>query len=171
MDRKITILLSDYNPDWTKMYITEKQLISTGFPIKDFLIEHIGSTSVPDLKAKPVIDILIGVSSLPVDIIPIASYFKNLGYEYIEKYNLIMPDRRFFQKDINGKRAYHIHMVTIDSDFWDRHLFFRNQLRENSAIRQQYEKLKTDLSKQQWDSSNDYADAKSDFIKSIEQRR
>lgn len=167
----MTIELSDYNPSWPKIFTIERELISTDFPIKEFTIEHIGSTAVPHLKAKPVIDILIGVSALPTDITPTANHLKILGYEYVEKYNLVMPDRRFFQKDTDGKRTHHIHMVAIHSDFWDRHLFFRNQLRDNSAIRQQYQQLKMDLVTRQWNSGNDYADAKSAFIKSIEQRR
>ncbi len=167
----MTIELSDYNSSWPKIFNIERQLISTDFPIKEFTIEHIGSTAVPNLKAKPIIDILVGVSALPADITPTANHLKTFGYEYIEKYNLVMPDRRFFQKDTDGKRTYHIHTVAIRSEFWDRHLFFRNQLRANSTIRQQYQQLKMDLAKRQWNTGDDYADAKSDFIKSIEQRR
>lgn len=62
-------------------------------------------------------------------------------------------------------------MVSFHSDFWDRHLFFRNQLRDNSVIRQQYQKLKIELAQREWNSRNDYSDAKNDFIKSIDQLR
>jgi GrpB-like predicted nucleotidyltransferase (UPF0157 family) len=62
-------------------------------------------------------------------------------------------------------------MVSFHSDFWDRLLFFRDQLRNNPAIRKQYQKLKVELSKRPWSSVNDYANAKTDFIKSIEKRR
>ncbi|MFL5763142.1 MAG: GrpB family protein [Bacteroidia bacterium] len=168
----MTIELSPYNPDWPYMFTAEKELISANFPEKDFSIEHIGSTAVSGLKAKPVIDILIGLSpSLPADITPIANHLRVLGYKYIEKYNLMIPERRYFTKEVNGKPTHHIHIVAMHSDFWNRHLFFRDQLRENPAIREQYERLKTDLAKQQWNSGNDYADAKSDFIRSIEKRR
>jgi GrpB-like predicted nucleotidyltransferase (UPF0157 family) len=61
----MTVQLSDYNFDWLKMFEEEKQFIATGFPVKDFLREHVGSTAVKDLKAKPVIDIMVGVPSLP----------------------------------------------------------------------------------------------------------
>jgi GrpB-like predicted nucleotidyltransferase (UPF0157 family) len=96
---------------------------------------------------------------------------QTLGYQYIEEYNLIIPERRFFQKDKNGIRTHQIHMVSFHSDFWDRLLFFRDQLRNNPAIRKQYQKLKIELSKRPWNSVNDYANAKTDFIKSIEKRR
>ncbi len=165
------IELYDYNPDWAKLFDSERQLISTDFPVKDFSIEHVGSTAVPNLKAKAIIDIMLGVPTLPKDISPSVNYLKSLDYQYIDKYNLIIPERRYFIKNTNGIRTHHLHMVSFHSDFWDKHLFFRNQLRDNSVIRQQYQKLKTDLGEQEWNSSNDYADAKSDFIKSIDQLR
>src|SRR5204863_4693770 len=93
------------------------------------------------------------------------------GYQYIEEYNLIIPERRFFEKDINGIRTHQIHMVSFYSDFWDRLIFFRNQLRDNLVIKRQYQKLKVELAKKLWNSVNDYANAKTEFINSIEQRR
>ncbi|HET6992908.1 MAG TPA: GrpB family protein [Bacteroidia bacterium] len=165
------IELSEYNSEWTKSFEAEKILIKAGFPLEEILIEHIGSTSVPNLKAKPVIDLMIGVPILPIDIQPVVNYLKKMGYQYVEEYNLTIPERRFFIKDTDGKRTHHLHLVSFNSDFWERHLFFRNQLRNNLEIRQQYEKLKTELSKHEWDSTNDYAKAKNDFIKSIEKNK
>jgi len=167
----MTIDLSEYNIEWLTLFDTEKSIISLNFPIQEILIEHIGSTSVKDLKAKPIIDIMIGLTELPSDISPVVKYLRTLGYEYISEYNLTIPERRFFQKDINGKRSHHIHMVSFNSDFWDRHLFFRNQLRSNPLIREEYGKLKIELTTQQWNSVNDYANAKSNFIKSIDALR
>ncbi|MBL0288621.1 MAG: GrpB family protein [Bacteroidetes bacterium] len=94
----MTIELSEYNPEWTTMFDTEKNIISTSFPIHEVIIEHIGSTSIPDLKAKPIIDIMLGLTELPVDISPIVNYFKTLGYEYIAEYDFIIPERPFFKK-------------------------------------------------------------------------
>lgn len=165
------IELSDYNSDWPRIFDSEKLLIEAKFPIKEIIIEHIGSSAVPNLKAKPVIDLLIGISSLPEDIQSIVDYLKNLGYIYVEEYNMTIPERRFFMKDTNGKRSHHLHLVSFNSDFWDRHIFFRNQLHQNPELRKAYEKLKTDLSKVEWNSGNDYADAKSNFIKSVEKNR
>ncbi len=167
----MTIELSEYNPEWTTMFDTEKNTILTSFPINEVLIEHIGSTSIPNLKAKPIIDIILGLTELPLDILPVVKYLKTLGYEYIEEYNSIIPERRFFQKDLNGKRTHHIHLVSFNSEFWDKHLFFRNHLRDNPTIREQYQVLKADLTKRQWKSGNEYADAKGDFIKSVDSLR
>ena len=167
----MTIELSEFNAELTTMFDTEKNIISIGFPINEVIIEHIGSTSIPDIKAKPIIDIMLGMRELPSEISPIVNYLKTLGYEHIAQYDFIIPERRFFQKDLNGKRTHHIHMVSFNSEFWDKHLFFRNHLRNNPTIREQYQKLKVDLTKRQWKSGNEYADAKGDFIKSVDALR
>ena len=141
------------------------------FPIDHYLVEHVGSTSVKDLKAKPVIDIMVGVSSLPADITPVADYLRKFGYEYMERYNQLIPERRFFQKEENGVRTHQVHLTSFHSDFWKKLLFFRDQLRQNPAIRESYEKVKLELAKKSWNSVNDYASAKSEFIESIDQQR
>ncbi|MDB5226145.1 MAG: hypothetical protein JWN78_338 [Bacteroidota bacterium] len=165
----MTIKLSEYNPNWASMFFSEKQLVLKNFPVKESLIEHIGSTAIPSLIAKPIIDILLGVPSLSTEI-SVVNYLEKLNYEYIEEYNKIIPERRFFIKNINSIRTYHIHMTEINSDFWIRHLFFRNQLLENIKVREQYQELKIKLTKQEWDSGNSYANAKSDFIRSVENK-
>lgn len=163
--------ISEFDIDWSIMFNNEKELISAGLPSENFEIEHIGSTSVLDLKAKPIIDIMIGLIKLPKNISPIVSFLNSLNYQYIEKYNIIIPERRFFQKDIKEKRTFHLHMVELNTEIWDRHLFFRNQLRENTEIKKQYQNLKLELAKRDWNSQNEYAGAKSEFIKSIEKNR
>jgi len=167
----MTIELLNHNPEWPKMFEREIQLIMPAFPISDFVIEHVGSTSVKDLKAKPVIDILVGVPLLPEDITPTANHLEKFGYQYMERYNLLIPERRFFQKDKNGIRTHQVHLTSFYSDFWHKLLFFRDQLRADAAIRQSYENLKLELVKRPWESTNDYAAAKNEFIESIDQRR
>jgi len=163
--------LAAYNPQWPGLFEQEKQLILPGFPLQDVMIEHIGSTSVPGLKAKSVIDMMIGIPALPGDITAIEAHLKRSGYEYIEKYNALMPDRRFFIKEQDGKRTHHIHMTAMDSEFWKRHLFFRDQLRNKPELNEQYEALKTALAQNDWESTNAYADAKSEFIQSVDRER
>jgi len=167
----MTIELFDYNPEWPKMFEQEKELIITHFPIKDFLVEHVGSTSVENLKAKPVIDIMVGVPSLPADITPVSDYLKTFGYQYMERYNLLIPERRFFQKDKDGIRTHQIHLTSLHSNFWDRLLFFRDLLRKDAATRELYQRVKSELAKKSWNSVNDYAAAKNEFIDSIDKQR
>jgi len=161
------IELSAYNPEWTSMYNQTKELFLNSFGDKIDAIEHIGSTSVPGLGAKPIIDILLGVRKLheAESFIP---KMHELGFEYISKYEDVMPERRYFVKREHGKSTHHVHSVEVDSPFWKRHLLFRDYLRMNDDVRDAYFKLKKELSDKEWSDSNDYADAKTEFIRNIE---
>ena len=81
-----------------------------------------------------------------------------------------MPYRRFFTKELDRIRTHHIQMVGFETEFWIRHLSFRDHLRENYEDRDKYLKLKMELAKMDWVDGNQYADAKSEFIKGIEEK-
>lgn len=161
------IVIEAYNSEWKSVFEQESDLLSQTIGEPNVVIEHIGSTSVERLGAKPVIDIMIGVKDYRTINNHIAS-IENLGYKYISEYENMMPYRRFFIKDSNGKRTHHLHMVEIDTDFWNRHLKFRDQLRKDHKLRDEYYKLKLELSKKEWKDGNEYTSAKSKFIKEIE---
>ena len=160
------VLLSPYCQFWPRDFEIEKlslqQYIS--LPIK---IEHIGSTSIIGLCAKPIIDIMIGVADESQLDVPVPE-IQILGYEYISRYEDVMPYRRFFIKEKNSVRTHQIHMVAYKSTFWIRHLQFRDYLRAHSEIAEEYAALKRELAERDWDSVNDYADAKTAFIRRIE---
>ena len=177
------VKLEKYDPEWKSLFEMEKRRLIKIIGPKEIKIEHIGSTSIPDIYSKPVIDIMIGVkeeNQLDKYINEIIS----LGYTYVQKYEIYVPFRRYFFKlkdpevqlpkivgfndeDIdkgNHEDRFHIHMVKINSDFWINQLLFRNYLRKNFIAKKKYENLKKSLAKREWDSINDYDDAKSDFI-------
>lgn len=131
------------------------------------IIEHIGSTSVTGLAAKPIIDIMIGLRDFSVAdrLVP---EIVALGYIYIPKYEKEMPYRRYFKKVAGGVSTHHIHMVQAGGDFWQRHLLFRDYLMANPDVAAAYAVLKKELAKLEWDDTNDYADAKTAFVKNIE---
>jgi GrpB-like predicted nucleotidyltransferase (UPF0157 family) len=137
------------------------------FNDSSILIEHIGSTAVEGLSAKPVIDTIIGLPDFKTAGDYIKS-IKDLGYEYISRFEDVMPYRRFFTKESSGIRTHHIHMVEAGSEFWFRHLAFRDYMRANINIRNEYQTLKKKLSEKEWKDENEYNAAKSDFIKGIE---
>ena len=124
------------------------------------------AASVNNLASKPIIDILIGVGSNELDmyIKPI----KNLGYIHIKEYEIETPNRRFFFYEKSNKRIAHIHLVKKNSRWFKRHIAFRNELRSNEIIRKKYQSLKYSLSKKEWKDGNEYADAKTTFIRSVE---
>ena len=179
------VKLVKYDPEWKSLFEIEKEKLIKVISSKEIKVEHIGSTSIPDIYSKPIIDIMIGAEEeeqLNSNINSIIS----LGYTYVQKYEICMPFRRYFFKpksldiqfpkiigfndpDVNNenKDSFHIHMVEINSDFWIKHLLFRNYLRNNYKARKEYENTKKALAKMEWDSVNDYANAKSDCISKI----
>lgn len=161
------IILKPYDESWPGNFRAERNRLMQVIDQPGLQIEHIGSTAVPGLAAKPVIDILIGIHDFKESdsLIPLIS---SLGYDYISEYEAEFPDRRFFLKDENGIRTHHIHLVQTGSVFWKRHLGFRDHLRQNLDDRIAYESLKYQLARREWQHRNKYAEAKSDFIRKIE---
>jgi GrpB-like predicted nucleotidyltransferase (UPF0157 family) len=159
----------EYRPQWQEMFEEEKQFLQTVLGEVPARVEHIGSTAVAGLAAKPIIDIMVGLPdfSLADDLVP---EIETLGYEYIKKYEDEMPFRRYFAKNSDGIRTHQIHMVEIGGEFWARHLLFRDYLRQNPDMAKNYAALKKRLAEREWEDVNEYADAKTEFIKSIENK-
>lgn len=161
------IVLTPYDPDWPSLFNRESELIRQTLSPQSAVIEHIGSTSIPGLAAKPVIDILLGLPSF--DLAPTAvERMVAAGFTYLPDYEKGMPFRRLFIREEEGKRISNVHTVEVDTPFWIRHLAFRDHLRNNPEVRNAYQQLKLDLASREWDSVNDYAQAKTDFIRGIE---
>ena len=159
----------EYRPQWRKMFEEEKQLLQAVLGEVSVKVEHIGSTSVDGLAAKPVIDIMVGLTDFSLAD-SLVSRIEALGYEYIKKYEDEMPFRRYFVKNLNGIRTHQIHMVEINGEFWGRHLLFRDYLRQNPDMANKYAALKKQLAECEWGDVNEYAYAKTEFIKSIENK-
>jgi len=180
--------LEEYNHLWKNIFENEKKIIAKSLNSLEVNIEHIGSTSIENLSAKPVIDILIGVKnesnldSLPEPLIC-------AGYIYVKKYEDVLPERRYFIKVKNSSNEklpsvlisyndninrikfphlFHIHSVVLNGNLWRKYIGFRDFLRNNSEERKKYQKLKMNLAGKDWNSINDYTDAKTEFVKSIE---
>ena len=161
------IILVDYNSDWPQVLEQEHSLLLRTLGDSVAQIEHIGSTAVPGLTSKPIIDIMVGLTdfSMADSLVP---KIVNLSYTYFPEFEDVMPNRRFFKKLFDDTATHHIHMTGIDSKFWQRHLLFRNYLRGNPKMAEEYASLKKELAKQDWKDSNDFAEAKTDFTKKVE---
>ena len=160
------IIIEAYNPIWQELFEQERKSLTGIFNGVDFKIEHIGSTSIVGLGAKPVIDLMVGLSDFSIAN-HLVEDIEKLGYQYISEYEITMPYRRFFIKENDEKRTHHIHMVKLNSDFWIKHLAFRNHLRENIQTKEEYYQLKKKLASLKWKSGDDYANAKSEFINRV----
>ncbi len=166
-----SIIIAPYNPNWPNIFFHEKTLLIAALSEWDVAIEHIGSTAVPNLSAKPVIDILIGVNQLTDVNDAFIKKLQLLGYEYVPEYEKEMPERRYFRKNnAHGIRTHQIHVAQKDSEFWKKHIFFRDYLRAHPEVAQEYEKLKRNLAEQHTD-TQEYARAKTDFVQSILEKR
>ena len=153
-----------YDPDWPRRFDQERAILGAVFGGTEATIEHVGSTAVPGLGAKPVIDVMVGVSHLAETESRIA-VLENAGYEYVQKYEKQLPQRRYFRKPRLGPSAYHLHCVVKGGDFWVRHLAFRDYLRTHPESAAAYYELKRELAVRF--SKEEYTEAKGPFIERI----
>jgi GrpB-like predicted nucleotidyltransferase (UPF0157 family) len=152
-----------YDVAWPQTFRTEAGLLLALFEPGGVRIEHIGSTAVPGLGAKPIIDIMLGAPRL-VDIEQLIPSIESLGYEYVPEYEAEMPDRRYFRKDTDGRRSHHLHGVELGGVFWRDHLLFRDYLRSHSEVAEEYYQLKLGLSERFRTDGHAYTHGKDSFI-------
>jgi GrpB-like predicted nucleotidyltransferase (UPF0157 family) len=161
------VVIVPYDPEWVKAFQNEAILIHLAIGRYITVIEHIGSTSVPGLAAKPIIDILIGVKSLSDTRLFVPRLFA-LGYSYYPEYEDELPERRYLDKTPPDGPGFHLHMVEPTTVFFRRHLFFRDYLRSHPASAAEYAALKNELAQKFGSDREGYTNAKTDFIKRIE---
>ena len=163
--------LAPYNKEWPLDFNDERVLLRNLLPADSIgRIEHFGSTAVPGLSAKPIIDMLIEVPSLQVVPTRIAPILTELGYEYFWRaawYDANLPAYCWFiKRDSQGKRTHHLHFIETDSAEWDR-LLFRDYLRQHPDAAKAYEAIKREAIARFGDDRIAYAEAKSAFIDNI----
>ncbi len=163
-----SIIIHEYDKSWSELFLEEKSKIVA--LIGEFIIsiEHIGSTAIPDLASKPIIDILIGLRKLDDSIYCIPK-LKKLNYEYVQGAEQSLPNRRYFRKPPRGTgvRKYHVHMVEFESDFWNKQILFRDYLITHHEAKSAYESLKRDLAVKYKNNRPAYTDGKEAFVKLI----
>jgi GrpB-like predicted nucleotidyltransferase (UPF0157 family) len=162
----VPVVIVDYDPRWPAMYQEEKDRVLGAIGHLVVAIEHIGSTAVPGLGAKPIIDIMTAVPSL-ADAPACVEPLERIGYEYIPEYEADFPERRYFRKRPVRVDTHHLHMVEQDSGFWERHILFRDDLRVHPETAHEYERLKRELAAQFGSDRDGYTDAKTSFIESV----
>lgn len=161
------IVLVDYDPRWPEMFSQEAETLRRILPPSLLLrVEHFGSTSVPGLAAKPIIDILVSVSSLEDARRDAVPALEELGYSYWAA----NPDitHMFLVKGLppNGPRTHHIHMVTKDHPLWER-LLFSEYLRRHPDEAGHYAALKQTLMTQFPDDREAYTQGKTEFVAEV----
>ena len=154
-----TVRMCVYSPHWPTLYSEERErLLKTlgSYPVQ---FAHIGSTSVPGLAAKPIIDILLGVS-VPEQKLAITAHLKNLGYDSHGEKGV--PGRLFFT--LGDPCCFHLHLVDLEGDIWHDHRLFRDSLIADPKLAATYEKLKKRLAVQFPSDRESYTRGKANFI-------
>ena len=157
------IKIHPYDSNWPTLFQTEKARLQKVFVHDMIEIEHIGSTSVPGLAAKPIVDLMAGVRTMEIAeslLAPLRQY----GYVTPPECNAELVDRRWLMRHAGGHRTHHLHLVVLRSKGWDRTMRFRDALRADPKAAQQYSELKYRLAAEAGTNRNQYVQAKSDFI-------
>lgn len=162
---KEKIEIVEYAPSWSEKFLSEKSNLEkflVGFP--GLVIEHFGSTSVPGLAAKPVIDIMIGLESRTFW--PRAKSVLMKQYYYFRHED---EEEMFFVKvpPHNPKRTHHLHIHELQSGRWKRELAFRDYLRCHHEEAKRYEVLKREMAEKYSDDRKAYTDSKAGYIQEV----
>jgi GrpB-like predicted nucleotidyltransferase (UPF0157 family) len=158
--REITI--ADYDPEWPAKFERHAGIIAGALGATAVSIEHIGSTSVPGLAAKPIIDILAVVPDSADE----SSYLPQLqaaGY-VLRVREPEWNEHRMFR---TPERDVHVHVYSVGCPEIQRNLAFRDRLRRNPGDLRRYERTKRELAARSWPDMNDYANAKTEVVESI----
>ena len=156
--------LVDHDPTWTERFEQERDRLVPVFDGSLVAVEHIGSTSVPGLCAKPIVDIAVGLLKLELTDNQIAA-MEELGYEYLGEFGL--PGRLYFRK--GDPRTHHVHVVEHGGMHWERQLVFRDALRTDPEERRRYDAFKRRLAAE-GHSREAYTELKTPFIRAVEAR-
>jgi GrpB-like predicted nucleotidyltransferase (UPF0157 family) len=160
--RKVEVC--SYNEKWSVKFAEEAEKLNLIFGKEMVNIYHIGSTSVPGLKAKPIIDLMPVVKNIDI-VYQYNEEMKKIGYE--PKGENGIPGRRYFQKG-GDNRTHHVHMYQLGSDEIKRHLAFRDYLRKHQDVKKTYGDLKEELAKQFPYDIESYINGKDRFVRELE---
>lgn len=150
-----------YDPEWRSWFTDEAERLRRTVP--GLVLHHVGSTAVPGLAAKPIIDLMARVDDLDAPVTAIIA----AGYQYPEAYNAVLRGRRWFCRPSAAVRTHHLHLV-VDRAELDRHLRFRDALRQCPNLADEYANLKRHLVRRHANDREGYSAAKSAFIERVE---
>ncbi len=162
------IIIEKYNPKWPKFFEKERVVIEEALSDLVISIEHIGSTAVPGMGAKPIIDIMIGVESFD-EIKKCIPLLVSIGYTFDTNRVEDFPERKSLDKQFDGIKI-HLYIIDINSDYWGRHILFRDFLRSYPDAAKEYNDLKQGLAQLFRNDRKAYTNGKSKFIKKIEKK-
>lgn len=156
------VVLVEHDPDWVWIYCEEELRIKDALRGLALDVQHCGSTAVPGIRAKPILDVVVGVERLALGLECIRP-LQALGYEYLGEE--IVPDEHFFGK--GAPRTHHLHLVDRRGSRWHDMVLFRDRLLVDRDIARRYEAIKVALAHRFPNDRASYTKAKATFIASI----
>ena len=154
--------IAAYDLSWPEIFTGEAWAIRQALGDVFLGVEHVGSTSIPGLAAKPIVDIVVSVTSLAAAI----SALEMLGYDCRGENGI--PGRLFFRKGlIEFKRTHHLHLIEAGHEQWASMLAFRDYLRSHPSDARRYEELKRALAEKFRDNRSAYTNGKADFVQTM----
>lgn len=159
-----TVRIEAYDTAWPEQFKAEAERLREHFAPTglELVLEHMGSTAVPGLASKPILDILAGYPQ-GAELSAYIDAFK--AADYVHRGEQEIPGREFFRR--GNPRAYHVHLTAIGSNFWRDHLLFRDRLRGDQALRDAYATLKRDLAARFPLDREAYIEAKTPFVNAV----
>lgn len=164
MEKRVVLL--DHQPEWAQQAAAVVAELQALPGLAAWPIEHIGSTAVPGLCAKPVLDLLLGLPDLDAAANQLIAALPPAGWQYRPEHEATLPERRYFTRAATPDcPRLHLHAVQQGGSFWQRHLAFRNALRQRPEWAAQYGALKQQLAQVHARDAAAYTEAKGPFIR------
>ncbi|EEM13300.1 MULTISPECIES: GrpB family protein [Bacillus] len=169
--KKDEVKVVPYTADWSTEFLKVQKEIYQCTGISENRIEHIGSTAIKDMLAKPILDILVAVDDLGTLNSSIINGLKSIGFLRlrVEKPNEIVFAK--FTDNTYEERTHYIHLVEFEKELWKNLIFFRDYLNANENAHKEYINIKLDYLKRHSTGINEYTNHKESFVKSIFEKR
>jgi GrpB-like predicted nucleotidyltransferase (UPF0157 family) len=162
-----SIVICDYDPAWPAMFEQERRHVQSALGATARTIEHVGSTAVPGLAAKPIIDVLVGVKNLDEARSRCIAPLQALGYTYIQEYESWLPGELLFRKGLPGPWTHHVHVAEPSSLRWEELILIRDYLRRHAETVAAYADLKQNLARKFSDDIAGFRNAKAPFLQAV----
>ncbi|GKV70119.1 hypothetical protein NCCP2716_26170 [Sporosarcina sp. NCCP-2716] len=169
--KKNQVRLADYTPEWSDEFLKVKRELLECTDLEEARIEHIGSTAITGMPAKPIIDIVVGVDNLE-NVAP--ALVKGFGEAGFLRLKVKRPGEIVFAKftdDTYEEKTHFLHLVGYQKELWNNLLFFRDHLNAHEDARQQYLQVKLDYLRTSTTGITEYTNFKEAFVREIFARR
>jgi GrpB-like predicted nucleotidyltransferase (UPF0157 family) len=165
------VRLEDFTSEWIEEFISVKKEIEENTNLEEYRIEHIGSTAIKGMSAKPIIDILVGVDELSKVEKHLFKDFSKMDFLRlkVERPGEIVLAK--FTDDTYEEKTHFIHLVEYKKELWNNLVFFRDYLNSNETARKEYLDVKMGFLKNSSAGVKEYTDFKEEFVKSIFNKR